>query len=65
MKMPSRAETPLTSNYRPEIDVSRELLSPTDAAYYQSLIGILRWGMVELGRVDIRSIGLRLSSVLI
>jgi len=27
-------------------------LSPKDAAYYQSLIGILRW-IVELGRVDI------------
>ena len=51
VKMPARAETPLTSNYRPEIDTTREL-SPTDAAYYQSLIGILRW-MVELGRVDI------------
>jgi hypothetical protein len=51
VKLPPRAETPLTSNYRPEIDASPEL-SPTDAAYYQSLIGILRW-MVELGRVDI------------
>ena len=28
------------------------LLSPTDASYYQSLVGMLRW-MVELGRVDI------------
>ena len=37
--------------YRPEIDISPEL-NATDAAYYQSLIGILRW-MVELGRVDI------------
>ena len=45
------AKTPMTSNYRPEIDVSKEL-APTDAAYYQSLIGILRW-IVELGRVDI------------
>jgi len=34
-----------------ELDVSPEL-KPTDAAYYQSLIGILRW-IVELGRVDI------------
>ena len=43
VKLPTRAEIPPTSNYE---------LSPTDAAYYQSLIGILRW-MVELGRVDI------------
>ena len=45
------AKTPLPSDYHPEIDTSDEL-SPTDAAHYQSLIGILRW-IVELGRVDI------------
>ena len=50
-KMPRRAETPLRTSYRPELDVSAELL-PVEAAYYQSLIGILRW-IVELGRVDI------------
>ena len=50
-KMPSKADTPLTTTYRPELDVSREL-NEVDAAYYQSLIGILRW-MVELGRVDV------------
>jgi hypothetical protein len=50
-KLPARAATPLSSNYRPEIDVTDEL-GPSDAAYYQSLIGILRW-MVELGRVDL------------
>ena len=33
------------------MDVSREL-NEADAAYCQSLIGILRW-MVELGRVDV------------
>ena len=33
------------------MEVSREL-NEVDAAYYQSLIGILRW-MVELGRVDV------------
>ena len=48
---PKRASAPFTTNYRPEIDVST-LLNPTDAAHYQSLIGILRW-IVELGRVDI------------
>ena len=51
IKLPSKAETPIRTSYRPEIDVSPELC-PVDAAYYQSLIGILRW-MVELGRIDI------------
>ena len=46
-KMPSKADTPLTTTYRPELDVSREL-NEAHAAYYQSLIEILRW-MVELG----------------
>ena len=50
-KLPSRASTPFPTNYRPEIDTTREL-NPTKAAYYQSLIGILRW-VVELGRMDI------------
>ena len=50
-KLPRKAETPLSTSYRPELDISPELL-PTEAAYYQSLIGILRW-IVELGRVDI------------
>ena len=31
---------PLTSNYRPEIDISPEL-EPQDGSYYQSLIGII------------------------
>ena len=46
-KMPNKADTPLTTTYRPELDVSREL-NVDDAAYYQSLIGLLRW-IVELG----------------
>ena len=37
-KMPSKADTPLTTTYTPKLDVSREL-NETDAAYYQSLIG--------------------------
>jgi len=49
--LPLRASTPLVTTYRPELDVSPEL-KPTESAYYQSLIGILRW-MVEIGRVDI------------
>ena len=50
-KFPPRAETPLGSNYRSELDFTPKL-QVKDAAYYQSLIGMLRW-MVELGRVDI------------
>jgi hypothetical protein len=45
--LPAKAKTPLSSGYRPEVDISEEL-GPEDASYYQSLIGILRW-MVELG----------------
>ena len=51
LKILSKAETPLTTSYRPELDVSPEL-TPRDSAYYQSLIGILRW-IIELGRIDI------------
>ena len=50
-KLPAKAETPMQTSYRPELDVTPEL-KPTDAAYYQSLIGVL-WWIVELGRVDI------------
>ena len=50
-RLSPRTATPLTQNYRPEIDVSDELDAKL-ASYYQSLIGILRW-IVELGRVDI------------
>lgn len=49
--LPKKAETPLTTTYRPELDVTPELV-PKDASYYQSVIGVLRW-IVELGRVDI------------
>ena len=49
-KMP-KADTPICTAYRPELDVSPEL-DDMDSTHYQSVIGILRW-MVELGRVDI------------
>jgi hypothetical protein len=49
--LPKRATSPFQGEYRPEVDVSPEL-NTVDAAYYQSLIGVLRW-IVELGRVDI------------
>ena len=47
----AKSVTPMTSGYRPEIDITPEL-GEADAAYFQSLIGVLRW-IVELGRVDI------------
>lgn len=50
-KLPKKADTPMSTSYRPELDVS-PALEPAVAAYYQSLIGVLRW-IVELGRVDI------------
>jgi hypothetical protein len=37
-KLPEKAETPMQTSYRPELDVSPEL-EPNEAAYYQSLIG--------------------------
>jgi hypothetical protein len=43
--------TPISSGYRPELDVS-PLLSPEQANYFQNLIGVLRW-IIELGRLDI------------
>ena len=50
-KLPSSTKSPWSSGYRPETDTSPEL-SASDAAYFQSLIGILRW-IVELNRIDI------------
>eukprot|EP00957_Ditylum_brightwellii_P165407 12593610-Ditylum_brightwellii.AAC.1 len=41
----------MRASYRPALDIT-PVLSPFDRAYYQSLIGMLRW-MVELGRIDI------------
>ena len=49
--LPARAGTPLTWCYQPEVDFSTKLGSK-EAAYYQSLIGMLRW-IVELGWVNI------------
>jgi hypothetical protein len=46
-----RADTPMSSGYRPEEDTSVQL-EGTDHTYFQELIGILRWA-TELGRIDI------------
>jgi hypothetical protein len=47
----SKAYRPMKSGYRPEIDVT-PLLPEELAAYYQGLIGVLRW-ICEIGRIDI------------
>jgi len=47
----ARVSTPLSTDYRPELDKSEEL-DPRRANYFQGLIGVLRW-IVELGRIDI------------
>ena len=49
--LPKKCTSPIKRDYRSEVDISSEL-DAQEAAYYQSLIGILRW-IVELGRVDI------------
>ena len=51
MSLVNKASTPLSSGYRLEVDITPELGS-TDAAYYHSMIGVLRW-IVELGRADL------------
>ena len=50
-KLPRKASTPMSTSYRPELDVS-PVLHATLANYYQSLIGVLRWA-IEIGRIDI------------
>ena len=49
--MSKKPGTNIPTSYSPELDITPELIS-TDAAYYQSHVGILRW-FVELGKVDI------------
>jgi hypothetical protein len=46
-----KTRSPMETDYRPELDVT-PALGPTEANYYQSQIGVLRW-VVELGRMDI------------
>lgn len=49
-RLPPNVSIPLSSNYRPELDISVPLTA-SDHHTYQQLIGILRWA-VELGRID-------------
>jgi hypothetical protein len=41
-KLPSKADTPIQTSYRPELDIT-EALPPDLASYNQSLIGILQY----------------------
>ena len=50
-KLSAKALTPMTSQYRPEVDI-REELGENEASYYHSLIGFIRW-IVELVRAGI------------
>ena len=59
----AKAVTPMTSDYRPEIDITPKL-GEADAAYFHSLIGVLIL-IVELGRVDINVEASMLSSHLV
>ena len=58
--MSKKAENPFKMSYDPELDTSPEL-DPDAASYYLTIIGILRW-MIELGRIDIITKVLLLSS---
>ena len=51
LKLPSKASTPLSLGYRPEIDLTREL-NAKEQNYFQGVIGVLRW-ICKLGRLDI------------
>ena len=62
LKLPARARAPIRKNYCPGIDETADL-EPVDAAYYQTLIGIL-WWTVKLGRVNICTEFFLLSSYL-
>jgi hypothetical protein len=50
-KLPKKVATPMIASYRPEMDVTA-LLDASEANYYQSLVGVLRW-IIEVGRIDI------------
>ena len=58
--MPKRAENPFKIGYDPELDTSPEL-DPDAGSDYLTIISILRW-MIELGRIDIKTEVLLLSS---
>ena len=51
MRLPRRAEIPMSSDYKPEIDATTKLES-YGITMYQYIIGELIWA-IEIGRVDI------------
>ena len=51
LQLKKKVNSPLSSGYRPECDVSVEC-DEEDMRLYMSLIGILRW-IVEIGRLDL------------
>ena len=51
MRLPTKTACVFPSKWKPELDVTPELI-PVDASFYQQQIGVLRW-CVELGRIDI------------
>ena len=51
IKLPSRAKTSMSSDYRPDLDATAEL-DAKDITMFQELIGEPRWA-TEMGRVDI------------
>ena len=51
LRLPSKCYTPLSTDYRPELETTPELKAD-GVQHYQELVGILRWA-VEIGRVDI------------
>ena len=51
MKLPTRVTSPISSDYRPELDAKAEL-DVKDITMFQELIGDLRWA-TEISRVDI------------
>ena len=48
--MPRRADDTFKSGYFPELDMF-SVLGPVEAAYYQSLIGVVKW-MIEIRHID-------------
>ena len=58
----ANAPHPFLLGYEPCMDVS-PLLSPDEASYFQTIIGVMRW-MVELERIDIAVEVSQLSSFL-
>ena len=51
MKLPAREKTPMSSDYRPDLDATAEL-DAKDITMFQELTGEPRWA-TEMGRVDI------------